>query len=69
MSEAGPVRITSRARCFDCDWVVACDGGETAFEHVYFHLQKCNGPVVTLSINESGRVTFFSIDSPEAPQT
>ncbi len=50
MPEPGAERITSRARCFDCDWGLACDVGETAFAQVYVHLQKCPGPVATLHI-------------------
>ena len=69
MPEPGAKRSTSRARCFDCDWGLACDGGETAFEQVYLHLQKCPGPLVTLSIDATGRVTYFSIDSSVAPDT
>ena len=69
MQEPGPGRLTSRVRCFGCDWGLAFDVGETGFKQVYLHLEKCPGPVVTLSINATGRVTFFSIDSPGAPQT
>ena len=69
MPEPGAERSTSRARCFVCDWGLACDVGETAFAQVYLHLQKCPGPVVMLHINATGRVTYFSIDSPVPPQT
>ena len=64
MPEPGAEHSTSSARCFDCDWGLACDGGGTAFEQAYLHLEKCPGPVVTLHMNATKRVTFFSIDTP-----
>ncbi len=58
MPEPGPELITSRARCFDCNWGLACDSEGGVFEQVYHHLQECPGPVVTLSINATGDYLF-----------